>query len=81
MQAILSFDLIDQNQNKRFCVTEIVLPLGFADVTFRAEHADRSDYWKYVCVRRLSDFNLINTICPKTWVKNTAQAFKKSISG
>ena len=31
-------------------VTVIVLPLGFADVTFRAERIDNQ---KYVCVRRL----------------------------
>ena len=30
--CILSFDLKGQDQNKRFCVTEIVLPFGFADV-------------------------------------------------
>ena len=34
-------------------VTEIVWPLGFADVTFRVE---RSDDWKYVCVRRPNDY-------------------------
>ena len=28
------FDLIGQHQNKRFYVTEIVLPLGFADAIF-----------------------------------------------
>ena len=31
---VLSFNLIGQHQNKRFYITEIVLPLGFADVTF-----------------------------------------------
>ena len=44
--CILSFDLIGQHQNKRFYVTEIVLPLGFADAIFRR---DRSDNRKYVC--------------------------------
>ena len=44
--GILSFDLIGQHQNKRFYVTEIVLPLGFADAIFRRE---RSDDRKYVC--------------------------------
>ena len=44
--CILSFELIGQHQNKRFHVTEIVLPLGFADVIFRRE---RSDDRKYVC--------------------------------
>ena len=40
-------DLIGQHQNKRFYVTEIVLPLGFtADIIFRSE---RSDDRKYVC--------------------------------
>ena len=43
---ILSFDLIGEDQNKRFYVTEIVLPLMFADVIFRRE---RSDDRKYVC--------------------------------
>ena len=37
--CILSFDLIGQHQNKRFYVTEIVLPLGFADAIFRREEA------------------------------------------
>ena len=46
-------DLIDQHQNKRFYVTEIVVPLGLADDTFRVKHAERSDYRKYVCVRTL----------------------------
>ena len=32
--CILSFDLIGRHQNKRLNVTEIILPLGFADVTF-----------------------------------------------
>ena len=31
---VLCFNLISQHKNKRFYVTEIVLPLGFADVTF-----------------------------------------------
>ena len=44
--CILSYDLIGQHQNKRFYVTEIVWPLGFADVIFRRE---RSDDRKYVC--------------------------------
>ena len=44
--CIISFDLIGQGQNKRFYVTEIVLPLGFADIIFRRE---RSEDWKYVC--------------------------------
>ena len=44
--CIISFDLIGQRQNKRFYVTEIVLPLGFADIIFRRE---RSEDWKYVC--------------------------------
>ena len=44
--CILSFDLIGQHQNKRFYVTEIVLPLGFADAIFRRE---RSDDRKCVC--------------------------------
>ena len=35
---------------KKCLVTEIVLPLGFADVSFRVE---RSDDRKYVCVHRL----------------------------
>ena len=30
----MTSDLIGQHQNKGFYVTEIVLPLGFADVTF-----------------------------------------------
>ena len=30
---ILSFDLIGQHRNESFHVTEIVLPLGFADAT------------------------------------------------
>ena len=47
----LSFDLIGQHQNKRFCVTEIVLPLGFADVIFRRE---RSDDRKCVCCSQAS---------------------------
>ena len=46
-------DLIDQHQNKRFYVMEIVVPLGFADVTFRVEHTERSGYQQYVCVRTL----------------------------
>ena len=50
----LSFDLIvDPHQNKRFYVTEIVVPLGFADVTFWVEHAERNDNRKYNCVRTL----------------------------
>ena len=44
--CILSFDLIGLHQNKRFHVTEIVLPLGFADVILRRE---RSDDRKYLC--------------------------------
>ena len=44
--CILSFDLIGLHQNKRFYVTEIVLPLGFADAIFRRE---RSDDRKCVC--------------------------------
>ena len=44
--CIISLDLIGQRQNKRFYVTEIVLPHGFADVIFRRE---RSEDWKYVC--------------------------------
>ena len=48
---ILSFDLIGQHQNKRFYVTEIVLPLWFADVIFRRE---RSDDRKYVCCSQAS---------------------------
>ena len=47
----LSFNLIGQLLNKRFYVTEIVLQLELADVTFRAE---RNDNRKYVCVRRLA---------------------------
>ena len=45
-RCILSFDLIGENQNKRFYVKEIVLPLIFADVIFRRE---KSDNRKYVC--------------------------------
>ena len=45
--CILSFDLIGQYQNKRFHVTEIVLPLEFADVIFGRK---RSDDRKYVCL-------------------------------
>ena len=48
--CILSFDLIGRHQNKRPNVTEIILPLGFADVIFLVE---RSDDRKNVCVRRL----------------------------
>ena len=44
--CILSFDLIGLHQNKRFYVTEIVLPLGFANAIFRRE---RSDDRKCVC--------------------------------
>ena len=44
--CILSFDLIGLHQNKRFYVTEIVLPLGFADAIFWRE---RSDDRKCVC--------------------------------
>ena len=48
--CILSFDLIGQHQKKRLYVTEIILPVGFANVTFLVE---RSDDRKYLCVRRL----------------------------
>ena len=48
--CILSFDLIGRYQNKTLNVMEIILSLGFADVTFLVE---RSDDRKYVCVRRL----------------------------
>ena len=44
--CILSFDLIGLHQNKRFYVTEIILPLGFADAIFRRE---RNDDRKCVC--------------------------------
>ena len=46
LSCILSFDLIDQHQNKRFYNTEIVLLLGFADTIFWRE---RSDDLKCVC--------------------------------
>ena len=49
--CILSFDLIGLHQNKRFYVTEIVLPLGFADAIFRRE---RSDDRKCVCCSQAS---------------------------
>ena len=42
----MTFDLIGEHQNKSFYVTEIILPLMFADVIFRRE---RSDDRKYVC--------------------------------
>ena len=48
--CILSFDLIGRHKNKRPNVTEIILLLGFADVTFLVE---RSEDRKNVCVRRL----------------------------
>ena len=58
----IAFDLIGQHQNKRFHVTEIVLPLGFADAIFRRE---RSDDRKCVCcsqanVTRILGFILSN---------------------
>ena len=40
LSCILSFDLVGQHQNKRFYVTEIVLPLRFADAIFRRERSD-----------------------------------------
>ena len=46
----LSFNLLGPLPNKRFYVTEIVLQLELANVTFRAE---RNDNRKYVSVRRL----------------------------
>ena len=46
-------EVVDLHQNKRFYVMEIVVPLGFADVTFRVEHTERSGYQQYVCVRTL----------------------------
>ena len=39
LNCILSFDRIGQRQNKRFYVTEIVLPLGFADAIFGGREA------------------------------------------
>ena len=44
--SLLSLRNIGLHQNKRFYVTEIVLPLGFADAIFRRE---RSDDRKCVC--------------------------------
>ena len=38
--SILSFDLIGQHQNKRFYVTDIVLPLRFVDAFFQRETSD-----------------------------------------
>ena len=38
--CILSFDLIGQHQKKRLYVTEIILPVGFANVTFLVERSD-----------------------------------------
>ena len=51
---ILSFDLTGQHQNKRFYVTEIVLPFGFADVIFWRE---RSDDRKCVCCSQATELN------------------------
>ena len=47
---LLSCNLIGQRENKSRYVTEIVLPLGYADVIFGGENLDSR---KYVCVRRL----------------------------
>ena len=45
-ELYLSCILIGQQENKSSCITEIVLPLGFADAIFRRE---RSDDRKCVC--------------------------------
>ena len=68
---ILSFGLIGQHQNKRFHVTEIVLPLVFADAIFRRE---RSDDRKYVCCSQARQYAK-----PLDWITNKLNWVLKAI--
>ena len=69
--CILSFVLIGENQNKRFYVTEIVLPLIFTALFFRRE---RSDKVKYVCSSQAS---VVGTV---TKIKINPLSFKHLLS-
>ena len=69
--CILSFDLIGQHQNKRLYVTEIVLPLGFADAIFRKE---RNDDRKCVCC---SQATFIRPVLNIEWAQFVLQNCEK----
>ena len=65
--CILSFDLIGQHQNKRFYVTQIVLPLGFADFIFRKERRDDRKYvWDLQAISLLASIPFW-PLAPATW--------------
>ena len=61
LSCILSFDLTGQHQHKMFYVTEIVLPLGFADAIFQRK---RSDDRKCVCCSQAKWSPVCSVIIP-----------------